>query len=263
MGREISDSELRHVELGILDYIDTVCKENNIRYFLDYGTLLGAVRHKGFIPWDDDIDICMLRDDYVKFCDVFNKQNSSNYLLLTSDNDREFPYEIGKVVDTRTKLIETDIQTSKDMGVWVDIFPKDFIPKRHKFLRLCLFISFIFRIFAVYKKFPPQRNKVFYPLWVVARLLGYRVFLCINKFLISIGGKDKTSPYVGNLRDFVSKVYYWDRTFFEDVDYVEFEGRTYPAPKNWDEYLKGLYGNYMVLPPEDKRKRHKFDVYWR
>lgn len=259
----LTDHEVRQVELGILDYIDEVCRKNDITYMLDYGTLLGAIRHKGFIPWDDDIDVSMTREDFEKFTKVMDNEKNPQFKFLTSDNDSEYPYEIGKVVDTRTSLIEKDIQTSPDMGVWVDVFPKDHLPERHKLIRMLIFLSFSFRVFAVYSKFPSQHRKAYYPMWLISRLFGYKFFLNITKFWFSLCARHKDASLRANLRDFVSKEYAWDRSFCEEVDYVEFEGRTLPAPKKWDEYLKGLYGNYMQLPPEDKRKTHKFVTYWK
>lgn len=263
MKRYLTDQEVRNVELGILDYIDKVCRENNIDYFLDYGTLLGAIRHKGFIPWDDDIDISMTRENFEKFTAIMQNSTDSGFRLLTSDNDRQYPYEIGKVVDTRTALIETDLQTSPNMGVWVDVFPKDHLPERHRLIKMCIFLSFSFRVFAVNEKFPKQHNRMLYPIWLISRLFGYRFFLSITKFWMRICGKHTESKYRANLRDFVSRQYAWDKSLFKEVEYAEFEGRSMPVPKKWDEYLRGLYGDYMQLPPEDKRKRHRFITYWR
>lgn len=263
MKTSLSDNEVRLVELDILDYIDKICKKYNISYFLDYGTLLGAIRHKGFIPWDDDIDIAMKREDYERFSEVMKSESHSRFKFLTSKVDSYYPYEMGKVVDTRTKLIETNIQTSPDMGVWVDVFPKDYIPKHHLLLRISIFITFTFRVFAVYKKFPNQHSILFLPIWFISRLLGYHFFLRITQCLIELSGKCKNPLYIGSIRDFVSKEYKWDKSFFDQIEYKDFEGKSLPVPQKWSEYLTGLYGDYMTLPPEDKRKRHKFNVYWK
>lgn len=99
---KFSLEELQHIELGILDYIDTICKQYNIRYFLAYGTLIGAIRHKGFIPWDDDIDICMLRNDYNKFIEI-TKNEKGRYRLFHFSNTPGAYNEYVKVVDSRTE----------------------------------------------------------------------------------------------------------------------------------------------------------------
>ena len=118
--KQLTGEEVKQVELGILDYINSICKEHKIEYFLDYGTLLGAIRHKGFIPWDDDIDICMTRKNYERFVSVFSKDDKSNYKLLSMETSSSYYYEFGKVVDTRTVLNETETIELPGMGIWVD-----------------------------------------------------------------------------------------------------------------------------------------------
>ena len=105
--KPISPSEIKNLELSILEYIDDLCQKNGIRYFLSYGTLLGAVRHRGFIPWDDDIDICMLRPDYEKFLKVATQSNT-HYKLLHLSTDKHYYYEFAKVVDSRTQIFNPD-----------------------------------------------------------------------------------------------------------------------------------------------------------
>ncbi len=259
--QRLSEQEVRHVELGILDYINSICKEHKIEYFLDYGTLLGAIRHKGFIPWDDDIDICMKREDYERFVSIIAKEENPNYKLLSMDTAPSYYYEFGKVVDTRTILNETETIELPGMGVWVDVFPKDNLPRHHGFLKWVVTVLVVCRVFAVYKKFPSKHSALFYPVWVISRLIGYKPFLRLSRRL-SMVAKKKTTPYIGDLRDLTAKQYAWDKEMFSESVLVSFEGKEYPAPKNWDGYLKGLYGDYMKLPPEDKRIPHSFEAYW-
>ena len=149
MEKKLTVDDARKVELGILKYIDSVCRSNNIPYCLDYGTLLGAIRHKGFIPWDDDIDISMKRDDYERFVELMQSNTPSQYRLLTDKTCEGYYYEYGKMVDTSTRLVETDIMEIPEMGVWVDIFPKDNISLHHSFYRTVLLVSISMRILAV------------------------------------------------------------------------------------------------------------------
>ncbi len=260
--KQLTREEVKQVELGILDYINSICKEHKIEYFLDYGTLLGAIRHNGFIPWDDDIDICMTRKDYERFVSIFFNNEKSNYKLLSMETSSSYYYEFGKVIDTRTILNETETIALPGMGVWVDIFPKDNLTKRHKLLKWIVTVLVVCRVFAVYQKFPKKHNILFYPVWLISRLIGYKPFLKLTKRL-SIINVEKETPYIGDLRDLTAKQYAWNKEMFSKSVFVPFEGKEYPAPQNWDGYLRGLYGDYMKLPPEDKRIPHNFEAYWK
>ena len=123
--RRITDiQELRGVQLGILDDIHAFCVDNGIRYFLACGTLIGAVRHKGYIPWDDDIDLYMPRDDYERFINEF-KSVSGNCRVLDPKKEKHYYYTYAKVVDKRTLLVEPEADGYR-IGVYVDVFPVDY-----------------------------------------------------------------------------------------------------------------------------------------
>ena len=257
LSREI----VKKIEIEILNHIDAVCKEHNIKYYLDYGTLLGAIRHKGFIPWDDDIDICMKRDEYERFVRVMSNVKDSRFQLLTTETDPYFFYEFAKVVDSRTRLIESLTIESPNMGVWVDVFPKDNLPRFHRLLKFIVNVLLVFRIFSVFRKFPKHHSILFYPIWCVARVIGFRPFVnTIKKLSIMYR---KSDNYVGDLRDLSAPKYFWSREMFDKAELVEFEGGMYPAPQRWHEYLSGLYGDYMILPPEDQRRVHLFNAYYK
>ena len=123
----MSKEELRKTQIGILDYFTNICEENGINYFLTYGTLLGAIRHKGYIPWDDDIDVAMLREDYDKLIDVFNTNNNSRYRFSCVENDPLCMYPFGKIIDENTILYERGEQ-GIEIGVYIDVFVYDNAP---------------------------------------------------------------------------------------------------------------------------------------
>ena len=119
----LSLDQVKQIELDILKYVDAVCKEYNLRYFLSFGTLIGAIRHKGFIPWDDDIDISMPREDYERFVEI--TKNANGKFVTLYPGKEGYPYPFVKVVDKSTELAEKDVMDIPDNGLWVDIFPVD------------------------------------------------------------------------------------------------------------------------------------------
>ena len=116
--------EVKQVELEILEYVDKICKENNIQYSLAYGTMLGAVRHKGFIPWDDDIDILLKREEYEKLLRILYSKTDEKYQVF-SLKDEGYWYSYAKVTDTRTIIVEKNDRNMKEC-VYIDIFPIDY-----------------------------------------------------------------------------------------------------------------------------------------
>ena len=128
MEENLKLEEMKKVEIEILKKIDEVCSENNIVYSLAGGSAIGAVRHKGFIPWDDDIDIMMLREDYDKLQNVMNDKDYKGIKLLSINNDENFPYPYMKAVSLNTTGKEIGIDKIKDYGVFIDIFPVDKVP---------------------------------------------------------------------------------------------------------------------------------------
>ena len=263
VNKRISAQDVKDIEINLLDYIDSICKKHHIEYFLGYGTLLGAIRHKGFIPWDDDIDICMKRKDYEKFISVFSIEKDEPYKLLHSSMDKTYFYEFAKVVDVRAKVYGVGVNDIPNEGVWVDIFPLDAVSKHQKLQRFLIQICMVFRIMSVYKKFPAHKHSyLFYPLWLIARMIGFKLPLKITDWLSKSGTNEDIIGYIAAMSTTGSK-YCSPASWFEETIEVDFEGKKYPAPKAYHDYLKSQYGDYMKLPPEDKRVGHPVEAYWR
>lgn len=262
--REIDTEQLKQIQLEMLREVAKFCEENNINYWLDSGTLIGAVRHKGYIPWDDDIDIGMLRPDYDKFLQLFNRQ-SQVYKAYSIENNSNFYYPYAKVLDTRTVLYEPDEKGVKT-NVYIDVFVYDNAPTDKDELKK------MYKNRDLYRGLNNTRTRMFTGFTTgfkrVVKWLMYP-FLCLfprNYFckkMINNSKKycDKDTGYIGNFTAVVEVL--CSKELFKDFVYLEFEGQKFKAPVGYDKWLRTLYGDYMQLPPEDKRKpRHTFKAYF-
>lgn len=261
--REILLDELKERQIAILDVVDSFCRENNIDYWLDSGTLLGAIRHGGYIPWDDDIDIGMLRKDYDSFLKTFNKKNE-RYKVYSVENNKKFPYPFGKVLDTNTILYEPNEQGVR-LAVNIDIFVYDNAPDDDKIVsRMYRKRDFYNRIyhFLLYKTKLHNEDK-FNPIKNIVKSLCSKISPCLVCKQIVRNSKiyaQKDTDWVGNFMC-VTKIKAPKDIFNEFVE-VDFEGKKYKAPIGWHRWLTCFYQNYMKLPPEEKRvSHHLFKAY--
>lgn len=257
--------EVQRIALGILKYVDKVCRENNIKYSLAGGTLLGAIRHKGFIPWDDDIDLMMLRPDYEKFLKIMDedaKTNKKYKALHYSDNCPNYFYRFAKVVDLDTCVSESTLIVPKDMGVFVDIFPVDGIDIKnpHKPILKTLFYARMLAHSAMLKvnKKDVKLSKYLVKKFIIypyAKLWGPKHWMkkhenYIKKF--DVDKFDNSISYSGcyRERDIIPR-----KDFNEYIE-LTFEGQKFLTIKNYEPYLVSLYGDYMKLPPVEQQVSH-------
>lgn len=254
--------ELKRLQLEILDNVHSFCINNKIDYWLDSGTLLGAIRHKGYIPWDDDIDIGMLRSDYNKFLSVFNDSNDK-YKCYSIENNELFLYPFAKIIDTTTILYEPDEKGNK-LGVNIDLFPYDKIPEeKHKAEKLYKRRIFFQKMRSLSSHNIHSGNKV------KRFLIGFVSIFCkvfpkgyFEKKIVknALSAYESSSHVIGNLTS--SEVIFSNDSIFTSFIDVEFEGKKYKAPIGYDEWLRDFYGDYMVLPPIEKRNsNHHFVAY--
>lgn len=255
---EWTPEQLRKLQLELLDILlefDRVCKENDIRYFLSSGTLIGALRHKGFIPWDDDVDVDMLREDYDKFCEIAPKELKEKFFLQTTDTDPEYRWTYGKVRKNDTKYIRVgQSHISQKTGLCIDLIPLDNLPNNEFGQRIlefgCMFCRKV--LWSIVGKY--QLNGLAKYLFYFISLIPRNVALQCHKLLATMfqGSKKKyISSYNTDVR--TQYGYAWKREWFLDTVQVEFEGHLFPAPIGYHDLLYALYGNYMELPPEDQR----------
>lgn len=265
---EMQMCQIQKESLKILDTVATLCDKLNLRYYLAYGTLIGAVRHQGFIPWDDDIDIMMPRQDYTVLIQYFldHAEELKPLELYSIYNCPEYPYMITRISNSEYEL---DVHNEKPygLGLFLDIYPLDGMGnsvaeyealknKASRYSSLCFLSTRLHCEKGNTKK--KWKMLVKYPAFLFARLCGKNVF--INKLEAMAAGCDyDSSAYVGCLvwgSDGVKGVF--PKEWFADTADVLFEGRTFKAPGNYDAVLTRLYGNYMQLPPEKDRIAHHF-----
>lgn len=260
--KKLTSEEIKKFELDILLSFDKFCKTNGFCYYLSGGTLLGAIRHKGFIPWDDDIDVCMPRRDYEELvkCQIEEFKILSNKL-----NNASIPF--CKLVNLRTKIDNQYMINDYDKHLWIDIFPIDGLPSSiEKCQELYNACSLYRRVFYLSSAKLGEGKTAFrkyskYLLKPLAQIYGKK--RCIDKIeKIASQYPYESSKYVGAIT--------WGlygvgermlKSEFEKEVEVEFEGHRFPTFSCWDSYLKGIYGDYMQLPPVEKRKTHDMVAY--
>ena len=234
-GSMLRKQQLRMFE--ILQYIDNVCKENKIQYWLSSGTLLGAVRHGGFIPWDDDLDIEMLLEDYKKFLKVF--PNNNNYVLQTYKTDSNYFRTFAKVRDIHSEISEYDLDKFyKYRGLYVDVFSIERIPRC-----ICRLYGGIFEVIGRCRYKYGELKNVLWMIKVFQKIMLWSI--PVLRPVFKIFTRELHHSYGSG---FLKKRNIED--LFPLCE-INFEGSFFPAPNNYDNYLKEIYGDYHQLPPTD------------
>lgn len=261
--RKIEIEERKLIQLEILDVVHEFCERNGIKYSIAYGTLIGAVRHKGYIPWDDDIDIVMLREDYDKFVATFDLEHYE----IASFETKKLYLPFVKVCDNRTIIIDRKANT-QGLGINIDIFPIDTVPNSNTATELlCRRIKIVsaFNRVKLYKinNFSSVKNRILGALFKII-LLPFPNNYFIKRILsLEIKYRYSSSGKVMCIGDSAA-LKPLDEYIYKELDMVSFEGNKYWGMKNYDTYLSALYGDYMQLPPEEKRiSYHTSDAYWK
>ena len=251
-GTDLRKAQLRMLE--ILVAVDKICRKHNIPYWLDWGTLLGAVRHGGFIPWDDDTDISMMKEDYDRFLSIAPKELPEQFVVQNTSTEKYFPYVITRIVDknsetTRSGKISYSHNKRKYKGLWVDIFPivkgnvhwnKWLDPLYGRcFRRVYHFEPFNISVLIAYVLYPA--------VWLAKQILDF-----LNRFCANDLRMDEIT-----VCDYREQKLYSD---FLPTKEIQFEGYDFPVPNHTEKMLKDYYGDYMQIPPEDKREIHNSKI---
>lgn len=263
---QLNLNEVREIELNLLKRFKAYCEENDIRYFVSNGTLLGAVKYKGFIPWDDDIDVLVPREDYNRMVEDF--EDSDQYRMFSFERNSEFFYPFAKFCDMTTRKEEFNMDNGVALGIDIDIFPldswNDDLGKAKCEVKKISKAMFRLGLTKMAKSDSINRIKRFIKsiFMMFYKVLGSKYFI---KQIISFCKKTdgEKSGYLGCK----SWCVYGEREIipahvFADTIEVEFEGDKFSAPAGYDVYLRSLYGDYEKDPPlEEQKTHHKYNAY--
>lgn len=270
--KKLTLSEIKDIELNILKAFHEYCVKNGLQYSLCGGSLLGAIRHKGFIPWDDDIDVFMPRPDYEKFRSLCSgKCLGKNYYIADwkiSEHKTEKPfmhYPFLKIIDLNTMVNAKDVSKKYYTGVWIDVFPVDGLPESdRKTRKIYKKIWFLRQFFSMHycEKIVAKgvlQKIVKIPFLPIAKLMD-GIKICKKLDTLSQTYDYDSSEFVGGIINGYGPQEKILKTDMESMN-VEFEGCAFMGIKGYDVYLTNLYGDYMQLPPKNKRICHGFDAW--
>lgn len=261
---ELSFKDVQDESFLVLCKIKEIFEKNNWRYYLAYGTLIGAVRHKGFIPWDDDIDIMVPREDYEKFVNYCNEHANElqPYKLFHYSNNKKYPYVISRFCDTRFSIVYQGIK-DYGLGVFVDIYPLDFVDTQTNMKKINKMIMDTYRLSYKSKNNLKQVIKtILKPLFLLRNgssslngLLAKIDLTCQKESL-------KTNKKYVNCSCWSLDNMMYPNDNFGDGKKILFNGQYFNVPNNYHQILQQKYGDYMKLPSEDERiPHHHYSVY--
>ena len=257
--------DMKSIELEIMDEIDRVCQAHGVQYFLGYGSLLGAVRHGGFIPWDDDMDIVMMRDQYELLMANFNEWRTTERFKLVSYRDKSSIYQFAKIIDTTTVIYENFVGKKAATGVWVDVFPLEhFSEQQGSALLRQHQRTGLLRSFAVAD--PSVGTNAFVKL--VKRIVCpfvknkdlYELAERLDRIALRMDEADSASTCVIDVLGEGKPEITFSKDLFEPIR-LPFEDREYFAPSGFEEYISIQYGDWRTPPAENARPVHVMEAY--
>ena len=264
---EATLKKVQQTELGILKDFIKVCDENNLTWFGDAGSGIGALRHKGFIPWDDDIDVIMPRKDYETFLEKGQDLMQKKYFLQTYKTDSEYTMGYAKIRNSETTFIEATVQKQNiNHGVFIDIFPLDGYNPNRRIKNAINKIQFILYNIHIAKSYTTNIKRS-----IKRRIINaFTGIIYGNKNIVQLLEKKEkiatkynydeseyVCPFFDPVKAPLSLVF--PKNYFGNGVVKKFEGIDVVIPQNYDAFLKQHYGDYMKLPPEEERKPHHYN----
>ena len=245
------------VMLKLLRVFDDICRKNNLKYWLDGGTLIGAIRHNGFIPWDDDIDVAMLSDDYEKFIEIAQQELPDDVFLQTRKTDKKYPLYITKLRDKYSTYEEQNVaRLNCHKGIFIDIFPMDYIryPFMQRNLKLFLHGTNYSELHS------PIKSLIQQTIGRINRKIISLLNLPIHQFFNKLFHSDYLGASKLAYRREINETFQFSKHFVFPLKEHVFEGYTFFIPNNYDAYLREYFGDYMQLPPENMRCTHHIGI---
>ena len=256
----LSIEEIKKIEIQILETFTDFCKKNNLKYYLAYGTLIGAIRHKGFIPWDDDIDLEMPREDYNRMIELLSHKKNliTNNIELKTPYSKNYQYQFCKVIDNTTFVQEKTMKKKYKTSIWIDIFPIDYLPENpdeeKKFLKK-MFNMQKYYFYTIERKYSGadilgrikfnMAKILFTPLYFIINQ-KQRINKLSQKYL------HKKSNRITNIAGCIKLTSIMNVSDLAQTSVI-FENNSYTTFSNYDKILRDYYGDYMMLPPENER----------
>lgn len=249
---------LHSIELELLEEVDRICRKYDIAYSIDGGTLLGAVRHGGFIPWDDDADVIMNREAYDKFTEILGKElDRKRFYFQDLNRTPGYRWGYGKLRRKGTEFIRLNQEYMPyKQGVFLDIFVCDNVPDQYLARCFCNFHSFIFRKVFYSEVGKHTAKGIAYIAYSIMSWIPENVLKKRYAAYVKHRNRKKTKWVKCLTFPACNRTYGYKREWYEDTIDINFEGKIFKASRNYKEYLTFLYGNYMKVPPVEKQKIH-------